>query len=158
VKLCLQYKEFIANKKKNRTTSFEKEEESNKTLEQEVLTEDLNIDMNQTEETPLPNSEETLTNLEKVRKEKTVIPTMMEEDSEVPNNETLSDVDKENSSIVNAFKTTVVETEEPQALNSPLVLIANEINLQPRCANAEEEFTVVSYKRKKDKKTSTKQK
>ncbi|CAG8849349.1 13265_t:CDS:1, partial [Racocetra persica] len=42
--------------KKNRTTSFEGEEESNKTLEQEVLTEDLNIDMNQTEETPLPSS------------------------------------------------------------------------------------------------------
>ncbi|CAG8831184.1 26476_t:CDS:2, partial [Racocetra persica] len=132
---------FTANKKKNRTTSFEGEEESNKTLEQEVLTEDLNIDMNQTEETPLPNSEETLTNSEKVREEETVNPTMMEEDSEVSNNETL-----------------IVETEEPQALNSPLVLIANEINLQPRCANAEEEFTVVSYKRKKDKKTSTKQK
>ncbi|CAG8479224.1 8849_t:CDS:2, partial [Racocetra fulgida] len=52
-------------RKKNRTTSFEGEEERNKTLEQEVLTEDLNMDMNQTEETPLPNSEETLTNSEK---------------------------------------------------------------------------------------------
>ncbi|CAG8848837.1 6603_t:CDS:1, partial [Racocetra persica] len=125
---------------------------------QEVLTEDLNIDMNQTEETPLPNSEETLINSEKIREEETVNPTMMEEDSEVPNNEILSDVDKENGLIVNASKTTVVKTEEPQALNSPLVLIANEINLQPHCTNAEEEFTVVSYKRKKDKKTSTKQK
>ncbi|CAG8797414.1 3658_t:CDS:1, partial [Racocetra persica] len=114
--------------------------------------------MNQTEKTPLSNSEETLTNSEKVREEETVNPTMMEEDSEVLNNETLSDVDKENGPIVNTSKTTVVETEEPQALNSPLILIANEINLQPHCANAEEEFTIVSYKRKKDKKTSTKQK
>ncbi|CAG8845189.1 14071_t:CDS:2, partial [Racocetra persica] len=141
-KLRLQYKEFIANKKKNRTTSFEGEEEN----------------MNQTEETSLPNSEKTLTNSEKVREEEAVNPTMIEEDSEVPNNETLGDVDKENGTIVNASKTTVVETKKPQALNSPLVLIANEINLQPHCANAEEEFTVVSYKRKKDKKTSTKQK
>ncbi|CAG8844988.1 25549_t:CDS:1, partial [Racocetra persica] len=83
------------------------EEESNKTLEQEVLTEDLNIDMNQTEETSLPNSEKTLTNSEKVREEETVNLTMMEEDSEVPNNKTLSDVDKENGPIVNASKTTV---------------------------------------------------
>src|SRR5690242_19117361 len=116
------------------------------------------MDMNQTEETPLLNSEETLTNSEKVWEEEIVNPTLMEEDSEVLNNETLSDVDKENDPIVNASKTTVVEAEEPQALNSPLVLITNEINLQSRGANAEEEFTVVSYKRKKDKKTSMKQK
>ncbi|CAG8827752.1 27895_t:CDS:2, partial [Racocetra persica] len=109
-----------SKQEEKQNTSFEGEEESNKTLKQEVLTENLNIDMNQTKETPLPNSEETLTNSEKVREEETINPTMIEEDSEVPNNETLSDVDKENSPIVNASKTTVVETEEPQALNSPL--------------------------------------
>ena len=167
VELRLQYKEFTANKKQSRNLSFERKKKNPEPQEQEVLTEDLNMNMNQTEDTSLTNSEEMLltnsgktllTASEEVEKEVIEISATMEEDLETSYNETFSDIDKENLSFDNASKTTVIETEKPEALNSPLVLIANDINLQSRINNTEEEFTVVSYKRKKDKKTSTKQK
>ena len=106
----------MASKREKETTSVQEQEQT-------VLLEDLDMDNLQTEESASIEPEE-------AEKETTENSTEMEEDPEVSFDESFSDIDKENSAIDNVAKTIAAEVEKSQTLNPPLVLIANDINLQ----------------------------
>jgi hypothetical protein len=148
------YNEFIADKKKKNSILLA---ETNKTVEPESLQRQIvNIEEMVTDELQLKESP--LTDAKLVEEEALEDTAQRKEDVAPPNAGSSSGSNKENYALDNPWTDVSVEAGKSNSEYIPTVLIKSSINIQPQANNIEEEFTVVSYKKKKDKKASNKYK
>jgi hypothetical protein len=146
-----QHREFLLNKKKGKSTSLNAEKEDVNSAYQISSTENMVIENNHDNETFVP-----IFNQEENNEVKSSM--AIEEDAELSSSENSKSNSEENPIVNNSLSENDLEPKNSELQETPIVLIINDENLQEMDDNLDEEVTISSQRKRKDKKDSTNRK